>query len=68
MHSRLQEKLAAGDFVVTAEVCPPKGCDCRLFLQKAAELQPFVDAINVTDNQGEEIFDLPFNSILGKLH
>ena len=24
--------------------------------------------MHVTDNQGEEIFDLPFNSILGKLH
>ena len=24
--------------------------------------------MHVTDNQGEEIFDLPFKSILGKLH
>ena len=52
MISRLQKKLDAGEFVITAEVCPPKGCDCGEFLEKAGELQEYVDAINVTDNQG----------------
>jgi 5,10-methylenetetrahydrofolate reductase len=52
MISHLQQKLAAGDFVVTAEVCPPKGCDCTEFLDKARALAGVVDAINVTDNQG----------------
>ncbi|WP_243372422.1 methylenetetrahydrofolate reductase [Geotalea sp. SG265] len=52
MISRLQEKLAAGQFVLTAEVCPPKGCDCGEFLEKARKLAPLVDAVNVTDNQG----------------
>jgi len=52
MISRLQEKLDAGEFVITAEVCPPKGCDCGEFLEKAGELREYVDAINVTDNQG----------------
>jgi 5,10-methylenetetrahydrofolate reductase len=52
MNSRLQEKLAAGRFVRTAEVCPPKGCDCGEFLEKARQLAPLVDATNVTDNQG----------------
>jgi methylenetetrahydrofolate reductase (NADPH) len=52
MISRLQKKLDAGEFVITAEVCPPKGCDCGEFLEKAGELREYVDAINVTDNQG----------------
>ncbi len=52
MHSNLQGKLAAGRFVFTAEVCPPKGTDCTDFLAASLTLAPIVDAINVTDNQG----------------
>jgi 5,10-methylenetetrahydrofolate reductase len=52
MISRLQQKLDAGEFVITAEVCPPKGTDCRDFLAKARALQGIADAVNVTDNQG----------------
>lgn len=50
--SYLQQKLATGTFVITAEVCPPKGCDCSLFVHHAQALTGIVDAINVTDNQG----------------
>ena len=49
--SLLQEKLAAGEFVVTAEIAPPKGCDVGEALAKA-QLLAGVTAINVTDNQG----------------
>src|ERR1039457_1422502 len=52
MISRLQQKLDAGRFVITAEVCPPKGTDCGEFLEKAKTLREVTDAINVTDNQG----------------
>lgn len=52
MNSRLQQKLDAGEFVVTAEVCPPKGADCGDFLARARALHGIVDAVNVTDNQG----------------
>lgn len=52
MISRLQQKLDGGEFVVTAEVCPPKGSDCAEFLEKSANLASLVDCINVTDNQG----------------
>jgi len=52
MISKLQHKLDAGEFVVTAEVCPPKGSDCAEFLTKAKALKGIADAINVTDNQG----------------
>lgn len=50
--TRLSTALERGEFVVTAEVCPPKGSDCSTFLQKAKALAGHVTAINVTDNQG----------------
>lgn len=50
--SRLQQKLENKEFVITTEVCPPKGSDCTSFVNSAKELAPLVDAINVTDNQG----------------
>jgi 5,10-methylenetetrahydrofolate reductase len=52
MISRLQKRLDSGGFAITAEVCPPKGCDCGEFLEKAGALREYVDAVNVTDNQG----------------
>ncbi len=50
--SNLQQKLFRGEFAVTAEVCPPKGCDTSLFIKQSRALSGIVDAINVTDNQG----------------
>lgn len=52
MANRFRDKLLSGQFVVTTEVCPPKGSDCGQFLATAHLLAPLVDAINVTDNQG----------------
>ena len=52
MTSIFQRKLDAGEFVITAEVCPPKGADCGGFLARARTLRGIVDAVNVTDNQG----------------
>ncbi len=49
--SQLQQNLAAGRFVVTAEVAPPKGIDLAPVLAVAEKLQG-VMAVNVTDNQG----------------
>jgi 5,10-methylenetetrahydrofolate reductase len=49
--SRLADKLARQQFVVTAEIAPPKGVDVAPALAKA-ELLRDMDAINVTDNQG----------------
>jgi len=49
--SRLKEKLARQQFVVTAEIAPPKGTDLTAALEKAKRFQD-IDAINVTDNQG----------------
>lgn len=49
--SLLSQQLAAGQFVVTAEVAPPKGIDLAPVLAVAAKLQG-ITAVNVTDNQG----------------
>ncbi len=49
--SRLKRKLAAGDFVVTAEVEPPRGADSSSAIEGARLLKASgVDAVNVTDN------------------
>jgi methylenetetrahydrofolate reductase (NADPH) len=52
MPTNLELKLARGEFVLTAEVCPPKGIDCSGFVKWSRELSGVIDAINVTDNQG----------------
>lgn len=49
--SLLEKQLAAGRFVVTAEIAPPKGTDVAEALEKASSLKG-VTAVNVTDNQG----------------
>jgi 5,10-methylenetetrahydrofolate reductase len=49
--SHLSRQLAAGQFVVTAEVAPTKGIDLAPVLEVAASLRG-VTAVNVTDNQG----------------
>jgi methylenetetrahydrofolate reductase (NADPH) len=49
--SRLEQELAAGRFVVTTEIAPPKGADLSAVLACAREL-PAVTAVNITDNQG----------------
>ena len=49
--SRLSEQLASGQFVVTAEIAPPKGTNLTPAL---ADVKKFagITAVNVTDNQG----------------
>jgi methylenetetrahydrofolate reductase (NADPH) len=49
--SKLAESLAAGKFVVTAELGPPKGTDVTHLLDMAELLRDHVDAINITDQQ-----------------
>jgi methylenetetrahydrofolate reductase (NADH) len=46
-----REKLHAGNFVVTAEIGPPKGTDISGMLKHIELLRGKVDAANVTDNQ-----------------
>ncbi|HHD11311.1 MAG TPA: 5,10-methylenetetrahydrofolate reductase [Deltaproteobacteria bacterium] len=49
--TRLKEALDRGDFVITAEICPPRGTDTTQFIEKARLLKERIVAANVTDNQ-----------------
>jgi len=49
--SRLADAIVAGEFVVTAELGPPKGTDVAHLLEMAELMRDHVDAINVTDQQ-----------------
>ena len=48
----LQDKLAAGRFVITAEVTPPVSADRNELLAKALPLKGLADAVNITDGAG----------------
>ena len=52
MNKTLQQKLAAGQFVMTAEVTPPVTCLRDELLDKALPLKGVADAVNVTDGAG----------------
>ena len=47
----IRDKFAAGRFVVTSEIGPPKGVDTSAMLRDAEMLANKVDALNVTDQQ-----------------
>jgi methylenetetrahydrofolate reductase (NADPH) len=51
----LRAALAEGRFVVTAELEPPRGAESESLESKAAHLRGWVDAANVTDNQGSRV-------------
>jgi methylenetetrahydrofolate reductase (NADPH) len=51
----LRSRFASGDFIVTAEVTPPRGPDGERLLREAAALARAVDAINVTDGAGANV-------------
>ncbi len=51
MNLSFNSKLKSGKFVITAEVCPPKGTDISRMLKDADLLKDTVDAVNITDNQ-----------------
>jgi methylenetetrahydrofolate reductase (NADPH) len=48
----LRDKLAAGRFVVTCEVGPPKGVDVSDMKRSVERVRGRVDAANITDQQG----------------
>ncbi len=50
--SRLAQHLAAGRFVITAEVVPPVSCDPADLMARAQALRGVADAVNVTDGAG----------------
>ncbi len=48
--SKLGEKLANGEFILTGELEPEKTCDLSHTIQEAKEMAPYVVAANVTDS------------------
>jgi methylenetetrahydrofolate reductase (NADPH) len=50
--SRLRDALRDRRFAVTAEISPPRGADSEAIRKGARALHDWVDAANVTDNQG----------------
>src|ERR1700730_10045169 len=51
----LRDRLASGSFAVTAEISPPRGASTEPVTATAALLRDWVDAVNVTDNQGSNV-------------
>jgi methylenetetrahydrofolate reductase (NADPH) len=51
----LRDRLTAGGFAVTAEISPPRGASTDPVSATAALLRDWVDAVNVTDNQGSNV-------------
>ncbi|MGH3320837.1 MAG: methylenetetrahydrofolate reductase [Streptosporangiaceae bacterium] len=53
--SGLRRRLESGAFAVTSEVGPPRGADPDDVRRKVAALRGWVDAVNITDNQGANV-------------
>ena len=51
----LRARLASGGFAVTAEISPPRGASTQPITKTAAAIKDWVDAVNVTDNQGSNV-------------
>jgi methylenetetrahydrofolate reductase (NADH) len=51
----LRERLASGGFAVTAEISPPRGASTDPITRAATLLRGWVDAVNITDNQGSNV-------------
>lgn len=56
---RLEAKLRAGTFVLTAEMTPPDAASADAVLAKAGGLKGLVDACNVTDGAGAKAHMAP---------
>jgi methylenetetrahydrofolate reductase (NADPH) len=55
LSGRLAGALRTGRFAVTAEIGPPRGADLAPLRRAAAVLREWVDAANITDNQGAQV-------------
>src|SRR5438876_630399 len=51
----LRDRLTSGSFAVTAEISPPRGASIDPITATAALLRDWVDAVNITDNQGSNV-------------
>ena len=53
--SALRDRFAAGEFTVTAELSPARGASAAAMTARAQPLRGWVDAVNLTDNQGSHV-------------
>jgi methylenetetrahydrofolate reductase (NADPH) len=53
--SALRDRLASGEFTVTAELSPVRGASAAAMATRAESLRGWVDAVNLTDNQGSHV-------------
>jgi methylenetetrahydrofolate reductase (NADPH) len=53
--SKLRKRLESDGFAVTAEIGPPRGADLAAVRHRAEILHGWVDAVNITDNQGSHV-------------
>jgi methylenetetrahydrofolate reductase (NADPH) len=53
--SNLSTLLSEGEFVVAAELSPPKGVNVERIEQDARILKDYADAVNITDNQAASV-------------
>lgn len=53
--SDLSDRLAAGQFTITAELSPVRGASADAMKARAQLLRGWVDAVNLTDNQGSHV-------------
>jgi methylenetetrahydrofolate reductase (NADPH) len=53
--SALADRLAVGTFTVTAELSPARGASAAAMTARAELLRGWVDAVNLTDNQGSHV-------------
>src|SRR5579859_959286 len=53
--SGLRDRLASGACAVTAQISRPRGAGTASVTEMAGPLKDWVDAVNVTDNQGSNV-------------
>jgi len=53
--SSLSDRLAAGKFTITSELSPVRGASAEAMKERARLLIGWVDAVNLTDNQGAHV-------------
>src|SRR5215469_7308389 len=55
MSESLRDRLAAGKFTITSELSPVRGASADAMKERARLLLGWVDAVNLTDNQGAHV-------------
>lgn len=64
-HNRFKEAIEKNEFILTAELGPPKGTDISAFLEKGLLLSKRFHGVNVTDNQSSV---MRLSSVAGCAH